>query len=137
MQAAKELDLRSFRYGFHKAVLLDEVSWQQVIRLKVFFQAGVDGVDLGASQCNQFAYWRYLYGVAIICCTNQWLPTKEDQEAALRAGRRSSSRIPEESEEEEVVYKGLHIEPVPPHDREWLVTNSIYQHITEQAWFDD
>ena len=137
MQTAAEPDLRQFRYGFHKAVLLDEISWQQVIRLKVLFQAGVDGVDLGASQCNQFAYWRFLYGVAIICCTNQWLPSEEEEQANRRARGRGCRRSPDESDEEEVVYKAQLREPVPPEDREWLVKNSFYQHITEQVWIDD
>ena len=137
MQTAKEPDLRGFRYGYHKALLLDEISWQQVIRLKVLFQAGVDGVDLGASQCNQFAYWRYLYGVAIICCTNQWLPPKEDEQADRRTRSSASHQIPEESAEEEVCFRGMHYEPVPPADREWLETNSIYQEITAPTWYED
>ena len=137
MQNAKEPDLRRFCYLKHKALLLDEISWQQVIRLKVLFQAGVDGVDLGASQCNQFAYWRFLYGVAIICCTNKWLPPKE----AIRTGRRARSRafeqVPDESADEEIYYKGMHDEEPSPEDREWLETNSMYSRVTSPTWFDE
>ena len=134
MQTAAEPDLRGFRVGHHRACVFDEITWQQVVKLKVLFQAGVDGADLGASQCNQYSYWRFLYGVAIICCTNEWLPPKR-AERSNRRGHRASHRLDaEDSPEEEVLYKGP---DVPDRDREWLETNSIYQEIKSPVWFEE
>ena len=133
MQTAAEPDLRGFKIGHHKACVFDEITWGQVIKLKVLFQAGVDGVDLGVSQCNQFAYWRFLYGVAIICCTNEWLPPKRAQRPNRGGRRMSHGQDAEDSPEEEVLYKGPE---VPACDREWLETNSVYQYIKERVWYE-
>ena len=111
MQTCNEPDLRGWRYGRDKALLLDEISPEQVLAHKVMFQAGIDGVILGSSQCNQFAYWRFLYGVPIICCTNKWLPPERKKKRGDEqlvddepSGSRSRSGPSESSESEEVLY---------------------------------
>ena len=71
----------------YKAVVYDEITWKQVINNKQVFQAPNDMVALGQSVCNQHAYQINPYGVAMICCSNDFpmtvaegLQSAEDEE---------------------------------------------------------
>jgi len=66
-------NLKDFRRGVHKAILFDEVSSQLIHDNKAVFQANNDIVVLGQSPTQEYVYKVFLYGVALICCTNQWM----------------------------------------------------------------
>lgn len=57
----------------HRCVVCDEANHEMVCRNKQVFQAGLDQVQLGQSQCNQHAYSVFMYAMPIIVCTNDWL----------------------------------------------------------------
>ena len=65
--------LTQFNRLTHKAVVFDECTSNTIVKNKALFQANSDGVLLGQSQCNEHAYWRFLYGVPMIICCNDWL----------------------------------------------------------------
>jgi hypothetical protein len=44
-----------------------------VFNNKQVFQAGIDSVMLGQSNCNEHAYSVWLYGVPLVVSTNDWL----------------------------------------------------------------
>ena len=136
MQTAEEADLRRFRHGIDKALLLDEITWQQVISHKVMFQAGIDGVELSRSKCNQHSYWRFLYGVPIICCTNQWLPPEGARQRGegLTRDRPMSSRrqCGSSSESEQALF-----DRIAKKDRDWIQRNSVQVDISEAVWQED
>ena len=54
----------------HKAILWDEVRPDQVLGAKEVFQSAPWVVSLGQSNCNQFAYEVWLYGIAHVLCSN-------------------------------------------------------------------
>ena len=57
----------------HRCIVCDEANHEMVCRNKQVFQAGLDQVQLGQSQCNQHAYTAFVYAMPIIVCTNDWL----------------------------------------------------------------
>ena len=65
--------LKDFRRGVHKCIVFDECSSSIVVQNKMLFQANSDGVLLGQSQCNEYAYWKYLYCTPMIVCCNDWM----------------------------------------------------------------
>ena len=65
--------LKDFRRGEHKAIVFDEVSSECIHANKAVFQANSDTVVLRQSPCQAHIYQKYLYGVAMICCCNDWL----------------------------------------------------------------
>ncbi len=65
--------LKEYRRGVHKCIVFDECLSSTVIRNKMLFQANSDGVLLGQSQCNEYAYWKYLYCTPMIVCCNEWM----------------------------------------------------------------
>jgi len=44
-----------------------------VLNNKLVFQAGIDNVMLGQSNCNEHVYSVWLYGVPLVVSTNDWL----------------------------------------------------------------
>jgi hypothetical protein len=79
-------NLKAFRRHRHSCIVFDEASHDLVFRNKQVFQAGVDNVMLGQSNCNEHAYGVWLYGVPLVVSTNDWLVgATEDQEAWLTA----------------------------------------------------
>ena len=62
----------------HKALILDEANYEQVVANKQFFQAGARAVQLGQSACNQFAYSVFVYKLPIILCSNKFPMTEEE-----------------------------------------------------------
>ena len=72
-QEVQEPNLRGFDRAKHRCIVYDEITWETVIRNKVLFQASAEGVHLRQSKCQQFAEWKFLYHVPMICCTNAWL----------------------------------------------------------------
>ena len=62
----------------HQAILWDEVRPDQVLGAKEVFQSAPWVVSLGQSNCNQFAYDVWLYGIAHILCSNAF-PMSEDE----------------------------------------------------------
>ena len=77
--------LRSFDRSRHKAVVFDEICDSAILNCKKMFQAGVDVNELSQSTCNQHAYRRWLYGIAMIVSCNTWLqgPLRETDKAWL------------------------------------------------------
>ena len=65
--------LKDYRRGVHKCIVFDECSSSIVVQNKMLFQANSDGVLLGQSQCNEYAYWKYLYCTPTIVCCNDWM----------------------------------------------------------------
>ena len=82
-QGVKSPCLKDFTRGKHRCIILDECSSEVVVENKTLFQANSDGVLLGQSACNEHAYWKYLYGIALIISCNDWLKgITPDSEAA-------------------------------------------------------
>jgi len=71
-QNASEPNLSKFVRGEHKAIVLDEVTPEMVVKNKAMFQCNAEGVNLQESRCQQFSLWRFLYAVPLIVCTNSW-----------------------------------------------------------------
>ena len=66
-------DIRNFTRSVHKCIIFDECRSKTVVQNKALFQANSDGVLLGQSACNEHAYWKYLYGIALVVCCNDWM----------------------------------------------------------------
>ena len=74
--------LRAFIKGEHLCILFDEITERQVLANKLLFQAGPWRITLGQSACNQHAYTKHFYGVALICCSNTFkMPPDRDLSA--------------------------------------------------------
>lgn len=65
--------LRTFDRSKHLAIIWDEIDEQQVLQNKLVFQAGLQVITLGQSQCNQYAYAVFLHGIAMILCSNTFM----------------------------------------------------------------
>ena len=73
VQHAQHPDLRAYRRGRHRAILLDEVSSVAfIVANKKLLQAHVDGAILGQSATQLFSYAIFLWRVPIILTTNNW-----------------------------------------------------------------
>ena len=72
-QGVKSPDLHEYRRSQHKCILFDEVSSKCIEENKAVFQANNDVVLLGQSPTGDYVYRRFLYGTAMICCTNTWM----------------------------------------------------------------
>jgi hypothetical protein len=75
-------NLKPFRRHEHSCIVFDEGSHDMVFRNKQVFQAGVDVVMLGQSNCNEHAYACWLYGIPLVVSTNDWLIGASDDQAA-------------------------------------------------------
>ena len=62
----------------HRAILWDEIRPDQVLGAKEVFQSAPWVVSLGQSNCNQFAYEVWLYGIAHILCSNKFPMTEAE-----------------------------------------------------------
>jgi len=62
--------LTEFDRRKHDAILWDEIRPDQVLANREIFQSGPHFQKLGQSNCGQFEYKVWLYGVAMILCTN-------------------------------------------------------------------
>jgi len=62
--------IKRFDRQKHLAIVWDEVDESQVLANKLIFQATNKVTALGQSACNAFAYERYLFGTAMILCSN-------------------------------------------------------------------
>ena len=72
-QGVANPSLKKFRRKQHKAILFDEVASSCIVNNKQVFQANNDIVLLGQSPCQRDIYSVFLYGIACICCTNDWM----------------------------------------------------------------
>ena len=73
VQHAAHPDLRSYRRGVHRAVLLDEMrSPEFVISNKKVLQAHIDGAILGQSATQLYTYEFFLWRTPVIITTNNW-----------------------------------------------------------------
>ena len=72
-QEVQEPNLRGFGRAKHRCIMYDEITWEPVIRNKVLFEASNEGVHICQSKCQQFAEWKLLHHVPMICCTKAWL----------------------------------------------------------------
>ena len=77
-QNVLEPNLKPYSRRKHKAIIFDECSCSTILFSKVTFQASVEGTTLAQSQCNEHAYWRFLYGIPMIVCCNDWLRGVKD-----------------------------------------------------------
>jgi hypothetical protein len=62
--------IKAFNRSKHLAICWDEVDEAQVLSNKMIFQSGNKLQALGQSHCNAFSYERYLFGTAMILCSN-------------------------------------------------------------------
>ena len=72
-QGSPQPNLLQFDRAIHRSLVCDEVNWRDIAHNQMLYQAHLDVVCLAQSQCQQSAYMRWLYGVPIICCMNDWL----------------------------------------------------------------
>ena len=70
--------LRAFMRCDHKAIVFDEVQVGQVLKNKAIFQAGPIRVEMSQSPCGGFRYSKWLYQVAMICCSNDFPMTRAE-----------------------------------------------------------
>jgi len=73
--------IRAFDRSRHVAILWDEIDEAQVLNNKLAFQAGTHPVSLGQSACGVFAYSKYLFGTAMILCSNTFSFTRSKGKA--------------------------------------------------------
>ena len=131
MQCCDEPNLVKFKYGEHDSILLDEITWQKVISHKVFFQAGVEGVYLSESVCMQHAYWKWLYHIPLILCTNRWIPRASTGKGKTSGKDQDAMKDAESSDSEEVMFG---TEDLSAGDRHWLENNSMHLRLKEKVW---
>jgi hypothetical protein len=62
--------LKEFERQKHSAIVFDEIRPDQILGNRELFQSGQWPVKLGQSNCAQHEYSVWLYGIALICCTN-------------------------------------------------------------------
>ena len=65
----------------------------QVLGAKEVFHSAAGVVSLGQSNCNQFAYDVWLYGIAHILCSNAFAISEEEGQSAEDADWLSSNII--------------------------------------------
>ena len=70
--AGGDPDLRSYRYGHHGLILLDEIEADVVARQRKLFQAGTALIQLGTSATNIHVYTVFVHRVRIVCASNNW-----------------------------------------------------------------
>ena len=76
----------------HRAILWDEIRPDQVLGAKEVFQSAPWVLSLGQSNCNQFAYEVWLYGIAHILCSNSF-PMSESEGQSKEDAEWLSSNI--------------------------------------------
>ena len=72
IQHAEHPDLRHFRRGEHRAILLDEMSSPEFIVGNKVLQAHVDGAILGQSATQMYTYEVFLRRIPIAVTTKNW-----------------------------------------------------------------
>ena len=73
VQHAAHPDLRAYRRGAHRAILLDEMSSPDfIVHNKKLLQAHVDGAILGQSATQLYTYEVFLWRTPIMITTNNW-----------------------------------------------------------------
>ena len=72
-QNVKAPFLKDFNRKEHKAIIFDEVSSNCIHDNKAIFQANNDVVLLGQTPSAEYIYRVFLYGVAMVCCCNDWM----------------------------------------------------------------
>ena len=88
-------NLKGFRRGVHKCIVMDEAGHEMVHANKQIFQASLDHVTLGQSTCNEHAYQVCLYETPIIVSTNDWLLNAIDERRAWIATNSVYYRVQE------------------------------------------
>lgn len=73
--------LRSWLCGRYTAIVFDEGSWQLVSLNRQLFQAGLNGVTLSQSQCNEHTYELCLHSVPLMLTSNNFWKDCMDVEA--------------------------------------------------------
>jgi hypothetical protein len=81
-QGAPQPNLMGFDRFKFQSICCDEIHWRAIVSNKQFFQAHLEQVTFAQSQCQLAAYTRWVYGIPIICCMNDWLEghTRADHE---------------------------------------------------------
>jgi hypothetical protein len=73
VQHAAHPDLRGYRRGAHKAILLGEMASPEfIVSNKKVLQAHVDGAILGQSATQLYTYEVFLWRTPLIVTTNNW-----------------------------------------------------------------
>lgn len=62
--------LKEFNRTVHRAIVFDEIRPDQILGNREFFQSGQWPVKLGQSNCAQHEYAVWVYGIAMLLCTN-------------------------------------------------------------------
>ena len=73
-----EPDLRAFRPGTHKWILLDEATPVTILRNRKLYQASNAVVTLGQSATQMYSYEVYLHQVRLVVCANDWESRMDD-----------------------------------------------------------
>ena len=111
VQHAAHPDMRAYRRGFHRAVLLDEMaSVEFIVQNKKLLQAHVDGAILGQSATQLYTYEVFLWRTPIMVTTNNWERTKLNE-----ADRNWIDENCIAVHIAEPVYEVPVYEPAPPH----------------------
>jgi hypothetical protein len=76
-QNVKSPCLKGFKRSQHAAIVFDEADSDMIHDNKAVFQANNDIVLLAQSNCQEHVYSKFVYGTAMICCTNNWLENIE------------------------------------------------------------
>ena len=87
-QRAVEPNLTRWNPLRYAAIVLEETDWQIVWSNRQLFQAGVNSIMLGQSQCNQSCYDIFLCGVPLMLTSNHFwadCPSGGPEEQWLRA----------------------------------------------------
>ena len=77
----------------HKAILWDEVRADQALGAKEVFQRAPWVVSLGQTNCNQFAYEVWLYGIAHVLCSNRFAMSEAEHQSKEDADWLSTNAI--------------------------------------------
>ena len=115
----------------HRAILFDEATPEMVVNNKVLFQATVDGAFLAQSRCLRDFYWRFTYGIAMIICTNKWIPSTaeeigEDPEAEDDPDQECERRRKRKKTDTQV-----------ENDRAWLNMNGVVVTLEQKVYLAD
>ncbi len=62
--------LKSFDRAIHRAICFDEIRADQILGNRELFQSGQYACKLSQSSCAQHEYSVWLYGIAMLFCTN-------------------------------------------------------------------
>ena len=119
-----------------KAVVYDEINWRQVINNKQVFQAPNEMVALGQSACNQHRYEINPYGVAMICCSNDFpmCPAESSEVSEEDAEWLRGNMCVVELPEGQTWFKSTHDKPRPVFHRKYQGKKPRPEALSPAVW---